>query len=74
VIASNWAIPVTTTWGFNFLINSINKSDWRGASITVTVPSAWLLSALPWNFKKKMWVLGNNLIHDYKQRYWRESK
>lgn len=35
VTASNWAIPVTTTCGFNFLISSIIKSDWRGASITV---------------------------------------
>lgn len=39
VTDSKWAIPVTTTWGFNFFISSIIKSDCRGASITVIVSS-----------------------------------
>ena len=42
VTDSNSAMPVTTTWGFNFFINSTIKSDWRGASITVITSSDFL--------------------------------
>lgn len=41
VTDSNWAIPVTTTSGFNFLISSTIESDCRGASMTATPPSVY---------------------------------
>lgn len=45
VMASKCAMPVITTFGFSFFINSIIKSDWRGASITVRASSTSSLFA-----------------------------
>lgn len=52
VTASKFSMPVITTCGFSFLINSIIRSDWRGASITV-ITSSPLSSAVCCKWMKR---------------------
>lgn len=55
VTASKSPILEITTWGFSFFISSTIKSDWCGASITVSTSSEGLSVSVP--YKKDVFVV-----------------